>query len=187
MSRTGPSGRSDAFGFTFLELLVVLVILGMFGALVSVRIQDVFSRGDLRLASRIVMGEVKRFRGRAAYTHEAQVMVMEIGRNVLYAEEKEPSKGPSTSATLDLDTGDESVRQETLLPDGVVFEDVVTAEEGKMQDEAARVRFFADGTVEKALIHLRNHEDEFYTLEINPLTGYVTAYDRYVDQEDQGR
>lgn len=186
MSRTGPSKKGEASGFTFLELLVVLVILGLFGSLVSLRIQDVFTQGDLRLASRVVMGEVQRFRGKAAYTSEMQVMQMELGRNVLYPKEPADAGSASRSSEPDLGLGDEADRVVTVLPEGVFFEDVITRVEGKVQEGVAGVRFFADGTVQEAYIHLRNEKEAFYTLEINPLTGYVTIHDGYVEQEDQG-
>jgi prepilin-type N-terminal cleavage/methylation domain-containing protein len=152
MSPTGPSGRSDSRGFTFLELLVAVLILGMFTALVSVRIQESFSGGDLRLASRVVIGEVKRFRGKAAHTHREQVMALEIDGNSFY---------PLEGGAVDEET---LARQGAVLPDGVFFDDVVTQREDAIEDGVARIRFFGDGRVEPALVYLRNTKDDVFTL-----------------------
>ena len=53
----------------------------------------------------------------------------------------------------------------------------------KIQEGEARIRFFANGTVERALIHLRNEKNDAYTLEINPLTGFVKIYDGYIEKK----
>ena len=167
-----------------MELLVVLLILGFFSAFLSLRIESVFSGGDLRLASRIVMGEIKKFRGRAAYSHKEQVLGLEVGKNRLY-----PVASPFENGEVSgwsVETKDENV-ETTYLPEGVVLEDVVIPLEGKIQDGEARIRFFGNGCVEHALIHLKNEKDRVYTLELNPLTGRVTVHDGYVEQKKTNR
>ena len=56
---------------------------------------------------------------------------------------------------------------------------------GKIQEGEARLLFFPDGSIERSLIHLRNEKNEVYTLEINPLTGAVKIYDRYIEQKSE--
>jgi len=173
MSRTGLSEESDFQGFTFLELLAVMVILTTFASLLSVRIHDKFSRGARRLESRIVIGEVTRFRGRAAYTHQEQIMGLELDGKDIY------------SLAVPSRNGDAEPGPGALLPKGVFFQEVVTPFHDNIRDGRAMVRFFADGCVEHSLIYLRNTKEEFYTLEINPLTGHVDVYEGYVDKEIQ--
>lgn len=179
MLQTGRSSMNRAAGFTLMELLVVIMILGFFSAFLSLRIENVFSGGDLRLASRVLMGEIKKFRGRAAYSHKEQVMGFKVGRNILYPVES-IAEGETGSGWVSEDKTTAS--QTTYLPEGVILEDVVTPLMGKIQEGEARIRFFGNGCVERSLIHLRNERDEAYTLEINPLTGHVRVHDGYVDQ-----
>ena len=64
-------------------------------------------------------------------------------------------------------------------------ESAINLSKGKIQEGEARLLFFPDGSIERSLIHLRNEKNEVYTLEINPLTGAVKIYDRYIEQKSE--
>lgn len=165
--------------FTLLELLVLLFILGLISMFLTIRIESVFSGGDLRLASRIIIGEINKLRGKAAYMHKEQVLGIRVGQNAIYpiesnSDEQEPLTWRSEEKTEEL--------KAAYLPRGVTFEDVVILSEGKVQEGEARIRFFANGSVERSLIHLRNENDKAYTLQINPLTGQVEIHDTYIEK-----
>jgi prepilin-type N-terminal cleavage/methylation domain-containing protein len=180
--RTGTPRGSRSWGFTLLELLVVLLIVALFSALYSVRIEGVLSGGDLRLASRVIMGEISKMRGKAAYTHRNHFMVFNLDENTLTAFSTRDSSRGSSEGKVEAE--DESFSTLVKLPKGVDLEDVVIYQKGKVQQGKVNYTFFANGTVERALIHLRNQKDEAYTLEINPLTGQVTVHDSYIDQQE---
>ena len=72
------------------------------------------------------------------------------------------------------------------LPPGVSIEDVVVLSRGKDQEGEAFIRFFANGCVEHSLIHLRNISNEAYTLEINPVTGWVRIHEGYIEKKKEG-
>jgi hypothetical protein len=150
-----------------LELLAVVFILALFTGLLAVRSGGFLSGGDLRLASRMIIGEVTRLRGMAAHTHREQVLGLDIDKNRFYS--LEPLADGKTLEKKD-------------LPGGVRLADVVILSKGKIQGGEARIRFFANGCVDRSLIHLKNENDEAYTLEINPLTGRIKIHDTYVDQ-----
>ena len=81
---TGLPKRNRSCGFTLIELLAVLSILAFFFGLASIRIESPFSAGDLRYASRIIIGEITRLRGLAAYTHTEQFLGFDMDTNCLY-------------------------------------------------------------------------------------------------------
>jgi prepilin-type N-terminal cleavage/methylation domain-containing protein len=177
--QTGLIQKSKIHGFTLMELLVVLLIVGLFSAILSIRIENLFSGGDLRLATRIIIAEINKRRGKAAYTHKEQVLGFKVGDNMLYPIESESQR----AIIPDLITEEEQVALKAIyLPKGVILEDVVIVSKGKVQGGEARIRFFANGTVDRSLIHLRNEADKVYTLQINPLTGDVRVHDKYIDQ-----
>jgi prepilin-type N-terminal cleavage/methylation domain-containing protein len=180
MSPTGRKPKADSPGFTLLELVVVLVILGLVISLVIPRFQNALTGGDMRLATRMIIGEIRRFRGDAARTRTTRTMVLHIDDNALYSLETALVSQPGSEG---VGYAEEKKYDYRELPQGVHVEDVVVLAVGKKQEGEARIRFFANGTVDRSLIHLRNETDEVYTLEINPFTGNVLIHDRYVDQK----
>ena len=177
---TGSSKQSSLPGFTLLELLVVLFLVGLFSALLSIRIEGVVSGGDLRLATRLIIGEINELRGKAAYTRKDQELGFNLDENSFYPIESEPEDEEPFGWFSEKNDSELNVRR---VPDGVKVEDLVIFSKGKVQEGEAKIKFYANGSVERSLIHLRNEKDSVYTLEINPLTGHVRLYDRYVDQQ----
>ena len=167
MSPTGPSRISRSAGFTLLELLIVLVIIVLFSSLISLRIEGVLSGGDLRLASRMIIGEVSRIRGEAANTRKDKVLAFDVDEACFYE---------------DTGAANEEDLKKNPFPKGVHLKDVNLGPKGKVQEGKASIRFFANGCVEKALIHIVNEKGSEYTLEIRPITGRVVIHDRYIEQ-----
>jgi Tfp pilus assembly protein FimT len=181
---TSATGNREA-GLTLFELLVVLFVLGLFASLVTLRIEGVISGGDLRLASRTITGEIARLRAKAAYTHKELTLVLNVSENTLLASDaSEEEEEEEAKATI----GDGSFRETpvpkgTRLPKGVDLQDVVIFSSGKKQEGEGVIRFFPNGTVDRALIHIRNEREEAYTLEVQPLTGNVVLQEGYLDQK----
>lgn len=177
---TGLLWKNRVNGFTLVEFLVVILIVGLFSALISIRIEGSLSGGDLRLATRVIMGEINKLRGKAAYTHKDQVLGLNVDENYLYSIQSIPQEG-ELSDQFQEERGD--YLKIKKLPKGVNLEDVVIFSKGKIQEGEARIRFFANGCIDRSLIHLTNEKDEKYTLQINPITGQITVYDKYIDQK----
>jgi prepilin-type N-terminal cleavage/methylation domain-containing protein len=173
-------------GFTLLEFAVVLFIISLFFVLVAVPIQGVLSGGDLGQATRMLMSEVNKLRGEAAYTRKVQTLVLNLEKNTFYALDPEiPVEFRKTEDSLFAEEK-EVVPRQRELPSGVSFADVVLDTVGKIQEGKAEVRFFANGCVEHTLIHLKNEGGKVYTLEINPVTGFIKIHEGYIDQKRQG-
>jgi len=171
-SATGLLRKNKTRGFTLIELLVVILILGLFSSLLAIRIEDVITGGDLRLASRIVIGQIRKLRGVAALAHKMQVLGIKIGQNELYPVQLKPGGDVVDNAQVAV-----------KLPEGVIFKDVVIVSKEKVQDGEARIKFYPNGCVDRALIHIENKHDKVYTLEILPLTGQVLTHDGYIEQD----
>jgi prepilin-type N-terminal cleavage/methylation domain-containing protein len=186
MSPTGRPKRNKRAGFTLIEIAVVLFIISLFLVVVTVPIQGVLSGGDLGQATRMLMSEVTQLRGEAAYTKKIQSLVLDMEHNTFYAMEPETlAEFKKTEDSL-FEEEKEVIPTKQDLPSGVVFEDVVLDTLGKVQEGKAEVRFFANGCVEHALIHLKNDGGKSYTLEINPVTGHIRTHEGYLEQKRQG-
>jgi prepilin-type N-terminal cleavage/methylation domain-containing protein len=177
MSSTGRK-KVDRSGFTLLELAVVLLIVTTFLCAVSPRIGALFTDGDLSLASRMLVREIGRIRGLSAYTHKGMELGLKIGSGSFY-----PIEVPAAGVGGWTIEKKEEAPEASILPEGVLIEDVVLLSRGKIQEGEARIRFSPNGCVERSLIHLRNRSDDSYTLKINPLTGQVKIYETYVEEK----
>ena len=133
----------------------------------------------------MLMSEVSRLRGEAAYTRKIQTLVLDMEQNAFYALEPETlAEFRETRESL-FEEEKEVVPRKKDLPSGVFFADVVLEPLGKVQEGKAEVRFFANGCVEHALIHLKNEGGKVYTLEINPVTGLIRTHEGYMEQKRQ--
>ena len=166
--QTGPLSRRASCGFTLIELLIVLFILGIASFLLTPRLENIISGGDLRLASRIIIGEIHNARGIAAYTHLDQDLLLNMDENTIY---------PVEIVSADERFAGEASRGHNIppairrMPEGVSLEEVFVLSRGRFQGGSAAIRFYANGCVEQSRIHLRNERGASYTLDINPLTG----------------
>ena len=132
---TGPSKKNRSSGFTLIELLIVILIVGLFSALLSIRVEGVLSGGDLRLASRMIIGEINKLRGKAAYTHKDQILGLNMDENSLYSIEPKPDGQKSSEWLTD---EKETAPKAMVLPAGVELEDVVILSTGKVQEGEAK-------------------------------------------------
>jgi len=180
-SATGPLRKNETSGFTLVEFLVVMFIIGLFSTLISIRIEGALSGGDLRHATRLIMGEINELRGKAASTHKEHFLGFNIDENYLYTYHRLQEK-EDLSGRFQEDQGN-YLKAIKRLPDGVKLEDIVIFSKGKIQEGEAAIRFFSNGCIDRSIIHLRNDRNEAYTLKINPITGQITIYDKYIDQE----
>lgn len=177
---TGKLKKNRAPGFTLIEICVVMFIMALFSALLTIRLEGVLSGGDLRLAARMVIGKITRLRGVAAYTHRIQELGFNIEKNNFYdIDPGQPDGGNVSGGPPEKKNAFTKILK---LPKGVTLEDVVIVSTGKIQGGEGRIRFYANGSVDRSLIHLRNENNEVYTLEITPPTGQVTIHDKYIDQ-----
>jgi prepilin-type N-terminal cleavage/methylation domain-containing protein len=181
MSRTGRNRKRIAEGFTLFELVIVLFIVSLFLSLVSVPIEGVLAGGDLGRATRMIMSEVSRLRGEAAYARNPQVLVLNMTEHSFYP--LEPDQEKRLEGMLSETEKRRSKQQ--MLPQGVYFEDVVVLSRGKDQEGEAFIRFYANGCVDHSLIHLKNSANQAYTLEIHPVTGYVRIHEGYIEKKKE--
>jgi hypothetical protein len=75
---------------------------------------------------------------------------------------------------------------ETVLPEGLRFTDIETSLEGRVDEEKAMTRFLPQGFSTPTWIHLRDGNDNEYTLVVHPLTGRTEIRDGRVEMQREG-
>lgn len=174
-------------GFTLLEIMVVIIIIGAILTIAIPRFGDVFQAN--------IKGAMRRFSGMVKFCFHESIIKQSILRLVISPETGEywPTiliTSGNVGEFVDL-TGSSVVKKKARLPQGIRFADVMTPHNIlKVDREEAFITFFPTGYAERAVIHLVDDAGRFYTLIIQPLTGDVQIEEGYLDlvqlKESQG-
>lgn len=165
-------------GFTLLELLVVLILFSLMFSMLFIRLESPLFGGDLSLAGRMIVNEVNRVRAEAAYAHKDRALRFNLEKELFYQVDLKPPVQEGFQQEEDI------LLAAKRLPPGVFLEDMVIGAKEKIQFGEADIRFFANGSMDRAMIHIRNEENEVLTLTLNPLTGDIEIQEGYVDERE---
>jgi prepilin-type N-terminal cleavage/methylation domain-containing protein len=162
-------GRRPAAGFTLIELVVVMALMVLLIG-ISYPLLEHWTEGALRKAGRQVTATIERLYERAVVTRQIYRLRFDIGKEQYQPEVLQPVDGAMAFVPLSDDV--------SLLPDGVHFLDVVTAQGAKISDGEAAVYFYPIGRMDPVIIHLEQrdglHAGDELSLVPHPLTGRVT-------------
>ncbi len=171
--------RNDAChgGFTLIELMVILVILGTVALVVIPRVGS-FSAGELKRTSRHLTSVISHLTQESASTKKVYRLYFNLDSDDYWVSDVH---GSGERVTL---KENQTIKRKHL-PDRITFEDVVTARQGKVTEGEIFAEIYPVG-VEAMAIHLIEEggegvETRRFTLLVNPLTGRVKAFDYYVD------
>lgn len=142
-------------GFTLLELLVVLAIMGLLLGLASPRFHNIVPGFELQSSARELAAALRETRGQALERGDPAVLVLDLaGRR------------------YGLGGGSQSKE----LPRDIVLEAMTAAEDISEETRRARFRFFPDGSATGGRITLSRGERQ-YRIDIDWLTGRVEILD----------
>ncbi|MEO5656126.1 MAG: prepilin-type N-terminal cleavage/methylation domain-containing protein [Nitrospiria bacterium] len=165
-SRRLPAGPR---GFTLLEIVIVVFILGLVALVVAPRLHR-FTGGDARSAARELAGLVDGLVQEAVASHTIYRLNYDVDAEVFWVTALTQTGGV-------LEEG--PPRPKRALPADVRFADVMTPHQGVVTQGKAFTQFFPSGRVTRTTIHLKENERNDSTLMINPITGRVTVLDGY--------
>jgi hypothetical protein len=162
-----------------------MAILALFWSATGLRIGGAMSGGDIRLAARKIIGEVRELRGLAAATHQQHVLHWDLATNRYWGVEvPEEDEGEEAFSSLVKRQDSEDVPEYAeTLPRGVSVTGISVTGRDDVRGGRAEIRFRENGCVEQAWIHLRNEEDRSITLEIHPVTGRVEVHEGDVEEQ----
>lgn len=196
-------------GFTLVELLIVIAIIGLVGGMSLPSISGVF-KISLSSSTREIASLIKEAYNTTMMTKKVHRIVFDLKTGEYWMEmgpaqylmdtesskarEKRLSFGKlSTEKEADeKKKNDQFVivkgiqRGKKTLSRGVSFSDVTTEQNIKepITEGKATVLFFPNGIIEQALIHLEDNSNHKSTLIIQPMVGRTKVVDRFLSKEE---
>jgi len=169
-----PAGR--ACGFTLVEVMVVVLILGLMAGVMLPRLMRPLFASDIRLATRRLAALTALVRDRAVRTHQTYRLHYDRQKETLWV-------------TFLAASGEEQEDQGSLTatqrwPGAVDLVAVRTQFQGRQpegSEENLFTTFLPNGYVERTLLHVQAEEAQ-YTLVIEPLTGQVRRLDGFLEE-----
>lgn len=184
--RSDVTGNSSRGGFTLIELIMVVVIMGIVVAVAATRLDFLVPKYRLRGGAREVAAAFKLAKARAAATGREVYLEMDLSEGrywLLVAFPREPEAAEAATGVEPRGLQYEPIFEQTL-PEGVEFWDVVFGPKERVETGRARVRLSPFGASTHTIVNLRNKEDRRAAVRFNGFTGYVTFYEERKDAEE---
>jgi len=183
-------------GFTLIEFMIVLAIMGVFIAFVGPRVAGGLMGMDTRKAALQTAAMLRYARSKAVNTGCRYHVIFDgVGRRVILLQASPEDSTGSLSSDMNLDVGQdepdtrlpeqgfdadvpmpEPEKKEYPLPDGVFFENVIIADidSEELGDEMIMMlSFYPNGTSLGALLTIADKRDRRYFIAVSPLSGSV--------------
>lgn len=169
-----------AGGFTLIELIVVITVLGIISTFVVPQIGNISPKYRLRSAARIVGAQISWTRSMAGATGLPYAMRYDLEARTFWSI---LPPGPEDDPELDID---ERVALEKLvLPDGIQFAEIRYPDGDKEEGSGvAEVRFDPHGNEGSHVVILANEEETKISVKFSSLIGTVDFFPGETDFED---
>lgn len=159
-------------GFTLLELLVVLVIIGLAAGFVGPRLAGSLGGVQLKTASKKVAGVLRYARSRATAESVGYRTMFDARRGVLRVEPDPENRGPARwEGTIPEEDGISAQRYR--LPDGVRFRRMETGIGESTETSVLEIYFFPSGGSSGGRVYLSDGTGDRYRVEVDFITGTV--------------
>ena len=171
-------------GFTFLELAVVLTIMGIMMASVAPRFSAMFSRATLGGTARQLAGAMAYVRNLAAKDNRSYFLTIDLDHDEYEVTFFNPPPELAMAPYEELEYLDEEVYvpytddfiKTTRLQKKVSFARVILEDGTELYDGSARIAFRPNGTADETVVHLTNPSEKFYTVHLERYNGQATVY-----------
>ncbi|MBI5367810.1 MAG: prepilin-type N-terminal cleavage/methylation domain-containing protein [Planctomycetes bacterium] len=174
--------RAAAAGYTLIEMIMVVLIIGLMLTLVFTRLDLATPRYALRAAARDVSRLINLAKSQAitlGRIHYVQYDLKEGAYRILAPYEK---AADPEAAARDLAAVPELGWEETMhrsLPRDVRFKDVAFGTGVPSDSGLVTIQISPFGTTTGHVVHLTNEKEDF-SVDVNPLTGVAALTDSYV-------
>jgi prepilin-type N-terminal cleavage/methylation domain-containing protein len=169
-----PKLKRRPHGFTFIELTVVIFLVGLALVLTVPRVRSSILADDLKKTVRRLVGTVRTLRNDAVRDQKVYGLHLDLETNRIWTE----SEGMTGEGQI------EARDKAYEIPDGVRVVDVWRPSTGKQTAGETIIRFSKKGYIEQSVIHLADDDGRYFTLMLNPFLGRVQILEKYVDFQE---
>lgn len=168
--RTSITGKLNKRGFTLVEVLLVIVLVGIVIVLAVPSTRDVLTGDSLKKASRQLIGLERKLRVEAVRDQIDYILCIDVPNSAYWviASDMTPEKQ------------NEIKKRSQHLPADVVVADIVDENNKKNSTGEVRIVFKKNNICSPVIIHLGYKEDKM-TIKINPFLGVTDIHDKYID------
>jgi hypothetical protein len=205
--KKGGSARRNTAGFSLIELLIVVAILGLVGLIAIPSISNTF-RFSVQSSARELATLIKDASNSAQISGRVHRIVYDLKNQQYWVEsttestllksdesiQKEKEKGHSIFSSNDEDEAKKNggfhqenslTKKKRTLAVGVKFEDVITEQsETPITEGLAYTHVFPQGMSEKSLIHLEDTSKNKISLVVGNLLGRCSVEGRYIEAKE---
>jgi general secretion pathway protein H len=160
-------------GFTLIEMVVVMVIIGMVMMLVLPRLPSTDGE-NLKVSARTLAATLRYLQERASTSKSGYYLLLVPGTGTIKVLEPGADGGGRDPS--------DPLLQKSPLKEGIQLADVVVPRLGKISDGQLRLDLGISGFREFVIFHLRSPEGKFWTVMAFPAGGKVKLYEGYQEQ-----
>jgi len=160
-------------GFTLLELIVVMALMGIVFFFAIPRFEGTFLFDDSRQSARWLIGKIQSLKEEALRTRRQHILVFDLDTKRVW----------QISADMTAEAIELAMRRALPIPGGARAVGVEFPPETRITTGRAQVYFYGDGHSDKALIHLQNGE-AYSSFLIEPFLTRVKMFDYRVGFND---
>jgi prepilin-type N-terminal cleavage/methylation domain-containing protein len=180
-SKRGLPSPASA-GFTLIELTLVILVIGIVGALVLPRFGGLIDRQQARRTVNVLRGMVRQLHAKSALTKRIYRLNFDLeGQRVTVCHLQSMALAESADAPCVAESSREM--RGYVMPNAVRLLDVVSSSGMKIREGTAITHFHPTGLAEPSVVHLQTPDEEHVTLFIEALAGRVKVVHGYAERE----
>jgi prepilin-type N-terminal cleavage/methylation domain-containing protein len=163
--------RRSVQGYTLIELIVVMVLVGLMGTLALPRLRHTLLSDDLKGSTRRLAGMMRELRGQAQRDQKDFFLRFDLDSGIYWVESR------------DMNIDDRSFARENgiRIQGDVRISDIWLKGEGTISSGDASITITRKGYVQPSAIHLTDDTGREFTLSFRPFLPKERFYDEYID------
>jgi general secretion pathway protein H len=178
-ARTSPgngqrtTNNAHENGFTLLELIVVMSLLGIMLIFTVPRFHETLFLDDTKTGSRWIIGKIQALKEAAIRNQKQYSLHINLDTEQFW----------ETDASMSAEDLENAALNASSLPSGLKIADIEYPIHGKINSGQADITFYKNGTSDKVLIHIQDG-DQYESYLIEPFLSKVTRYEMYASFEN---